>query len=50
MNLTHYKNKVTELPLKDMPQSGVKNHSNITVVDISADAISKDGGQIEPFP
>ena len=23
MNLTHYKNKVTELPLKDMPQSGV---------------------------
>ena len=23
MNLTHYKNKVTDLPLKDMPQSGV---------------------------
>ena len=23
INLTHYKNKVTELPLKDMPQSGV---------------------------
>lgn len=23
MNLTHYKNKVTDLPLKDMPRSGV---------------------------